>query len=488
MRYKNKKILLMGLGGFEKGSGVSAAEFLASRGADLTITDLKTEKELTKNLAVLKKYKNIKYVLGEHRAKDFATADWVIKNPDVPMNSPFLKIAQKRKIPIDNDITLFLREYGAANVIGITGTRGKSTTASLIYEMARQQYPSARLGGNIGESPLRFLSRLKKGAPVILELSSFQLHNLDTIKISPSIAVWTNFYPDHLNKYPTLEDYRKDKGKIFKYQKEGDTVVLNWDDKVLRKIGEKLSIRDSAQTIFWFSLSEQIKNGAYIKDGYFVFAENGQETRVGRVSETKLLGEHNQANILAAICAVRAYGIKRTAIRAAIRDFKGVPNRLEIIKKLCGVTFVNDCASTSPEAAIAALKSFPAKKIILISGGNSKGSSLKELATIIAARVRVLLLVPGNANKELLRYVIHVPCSPAGGKMRIQSSKIMTQTMPFFIAARNLKKSVIQAIKLASHGDIILFSPGLTWLPRQNEFARGEEFKGIVSNLKKFGV
>ncbi|MEK7189364.1 MAG: hypothetical protein AAB666_00075, partial [Patescibacteria group bacterium] len=178
MRYKNKKVLLMGLGGFANGSGVSAAEFLASRGADLTITDLKTKKGLAKNLAVLKKYKNIKYVLGEHREKDFAATEWVIKNPDVPMNSPFLKIAQKRQIPIDNDITLFLREYGAANVIGVTGTRGKSTIASLIYEMARRQYLGTRLGGNIGESPLRWIdasaslrgvAARRRSNPVILE-------------------------------------------------------------------------------------------------------------------------------------------------------------------------------------------------------------------------------------------------------------------------------------------------------------------------------
>ncbi|MBI5022909.1 MAG: UDP-N-acetylmuramoyl-L-alanine--D-glutamate ligase [Candidatus Magasanikbacteria bacterium] len=462
MRYKNKKILLMGLGGFVNGSGVSAAEFLASRGADLTITDLKTKKELTKNLAVLKKYKNIKYVFGEHRAKDFVTAEWVIKNPDVPMNSPFLKIAQKRKIPIDNDITLFFREYGAANVIGVTGTRGKSTITSLIYEMARRQYPSARLGGNIGQSPLRFLPRLKKGAPIILELSSFQLHNLDTIKMSPHVAVWTNFYPDHLNKYPTLADYRKDKEKIFKYQKEEDIVVLNWDDKVLRKIDEKLSIRDFAPTISCFSLSEQIKNGAYLKDGHFVFAENGNETRVCPVSATKLLGEHNQANILAAICAARVYGIKWPAIRAAIYEFKGVPDRLEIIKKINGVTFVNDCTATSPEAAMAALKSFPAGKIILISGGNSKGSSLKELAATIAVRVRVLILVPGNANEKLR----HLP------------DVILSE-------AKNLQEAIAQAFKKATPGDTILFSPGLTWLLRQNEFVRGEEFKKIVKNLKK---
>ncbi|MEK9183115.1 MAG: UDP-N-acetylmuramoyl-L-alanine--D-glutamate ligase [Patescibacteria group bacterium] len=474
MNYKNKKILLMGLGGFVNGSGVSAAEFLASRGSDLTITDLKTKKELVKNLAVLKKYKNIKYVLGEHRTKDFEATDWLIKNPDVPMNSPFLKIAQTREIPIDNDITLFLREYGAANVIGVTGTRGKSTIASLIYEMARRQYPGARLGGNIGPSPLRWVDAnmslrgaKRRSNPVILELSSFQLHNLDTVKVSPQVAVWTNFYPDHLNKYPTLEDYRKDKEKIFQYQRKTDAAVLNFDDETVSRLEKKISAK-----VFRFSLKKSVVNGAYLKNGYFVFSENGQETRVCLVRESKSLGEHNQANTLAAICAARAYGIKWPAIRSAIRAFKGVPNRLEIIKKARGITFVNDCAATSPEAAIAALKSFPAKKIILISGGNSKGSSLKELVATIVARVRVLILLPGNANEELRRLVIL-----SGSKNPLPNVILST--------ARNLQMAVKQAIKSAQPGDIILFSPGLTWLPLQNEFARGEEFKRIIKNLIK---
>ena len=197
------------------------------------------------------------------------------------------------------------------------------------------------------------------------------------------------------------------------------------------------------------------------------------------MSATKLLGEHNQANTLAAICAAHAYGIKWPAIRSAIRAFKGVPNRLEIIKKLRGVTFVNDCTATSPEAATAALKSFPAKKIILISGGNSKGSSLKELAQTIAARARVLILMPGNANEELSRHVI-----PA--KAGIQSSGIMIPPPNVILSeAKDLRSAVKQAVAKAAPGDIILFSPGLTWLPRQNEFARGEEFKKIVKNLIK---
>jgi len=547
-RYQGKKILLMGLGGFVKGSGVSAAEFLARAGADLTITDLKSAKELSRNLRRLKKFKNIKYVLGEHREKDFKETEWVVRNPDVPPSSPFLDIARRRGIFIDNDITLFFREYGVEQVIGVTGTRGKSTTASLIYEMVRQRsdsarrlkdawqefsisngarqefssarlVPTARLGGNIGESPLRFLdfylsrrnheARLSNNchsernepsyvgangieesilanlmvgdglAPVVLELSNFQLSDLDTIKMSPRVAVWTNLYPDHLNKYSSIKEYISDKEKIFKYQKAGDAAVLNWDNEVTRRIGKKL------QNVLFFSLKKKPRDGAYIKNGWFMFVKSGKETRICKISDTKLLGEHNLSNTLAAICAARSFGAVWPAIKAAIKNFNGVPNRLELVKIRNGVKFINDCAATSPEATIAALKSFPAGKMILISGGNSKGSPLKEMARFMAKMAKAIILMPGKVNEELrqeLRQRV-VLTTPKRGKTCLpclSAGRQAGRNLPLIFDVKSLKEAINQAVKIARKGDVVLFSPGLTWLPRQNEFARGEEFKRII--------
>lgn len=460
MIYKGKKILLMGLGKFAKGSGISAAEFLAKQKADLTITDVKNKKQLAKNLQPLKKYKNIKYVLGDHKETDFANADWVIRNPDVPPSNKYLEIARKNNIPIDNDVTLFFREYGVKDVVGVTGTRGKSTTTSLIYAMCKSQYFNAKLGGNIGESPLRFLQGLKaKNGPVVLELSNFLLSDLDTVKMSPHVAVWTNLYPDHLNKYPSINEYIVDKEKIFKYQKKDDVAVLNWDNEVTREVGLKLKNK-----VYFFSLKEKMIEGAYIKDEYFVFSDEGVETKVCKVTATPLLGVHNQANILAAICAAHGFGIKWSAIKFAISEFKGVPNRLEIIKKIKGVTFVNDCTATSPQATLAALKSFEQRKVILISGGNSKGFPLDELGEEISKSAKVLIMVPGNANEEILK-------------------NVKEKELPI-ISVKTLKEAVKKAYKMAIKGDYIILSPGLTWLPKQNEFARGDEFRKIVKSIK----
>ena len=470
----------MGLGGFKKGSGVSSAVFLASHGADLTITDLKNEKELASNLGALKKYKNIKYLLGGHQEKDFMETDWVVRNPDVPPSSPFLTIARKKGISIDNDITLFFREYGVDKVIGVTGTRGKSTTTALIHAMIKEQFKKAQLGGNIGESPLRFLPRhpeqsegsYKQKEPVVLELSNFQLSDLDTIKMSPHIAVWTNLYPDHLNKYPSMQEYEADKMKIFQYQKAGDVTILNWDNEGTKRVGQDLEKNGSEdRKVLWFSLKKKIKNGAFIKDGYFVFVENNQETKVGKISATKLLGEHNLANTLAAICAARSFGINWGAIKKAISTFKGVPNRLEFVREVKGVKIFNDCTATSPQATMAALQSFPAGKIILITGGNSKGSPIQEMAKLIAQKTKVVVLMPGKVNEELC----HVILSEA----RSAKSKDL---LPI-IDAETLKEAVKKSLALSQKGDVILLSPGLTWLPRQNEFARGEEFVKLIKKI-----
>lgn len=452
----------MGLGGFAKGSGVSSAEFLARRGADLTITDLKSAKDLADNLQPLKKYKNIKYILGEHRLSDFETADWVVRNPDVPPSSAFLKVARKRGTAIDNDITLFFREYGAGRVIGVTGTRGKSTTTALIYEMARRQFKTARLGGNIGESPLRFLGKIKKG-PAVLELSNFQLSDLDTIKISPHVAVWTNLYPDHLNKYPTIKEYIGDKEKIFKYQKAGDVAILNWDNEVTRKIGEGIKKTVRGRRVLFFSLTKKPVVGAYIKNDWFVFVDGGKETKICRTTETKLLGDHNLANTLAAICAARMFGVGVSAIKLAIGEFSGVPNRLERLGSVGGITFVNDCTATSPQATIAALRSFSPRRVILITGGNSKGFSLEEMIEEIKEKAKAVVIVPGNASADILQGTL--------------AAQIPTKEV------KDLKEAVRAARKLAQKEDYIILSPGLTWLPRQNEFARGDEFRKIFKRL-----
>jgi len=450
--FKDKIITLMGLGGYEKGSGVSAAKFLAPRCKKLIITDVKTKEHLAKNVRALSRYKNIVWHLGGHQEEDFIKTDWVIRNPGVRADNPFLTIAKKHGIPIDNDVTLFLRLRGSAeDSIGVTGTRGKTTTAHLVHAMIAEERPRAWLGGNVGRSPLELFSssRANISFPLILELSSFLLHNFDSIKQSPHIAALTNLYPDHLNAYSSLQKYFVDKKNIYRYQKRGDFLIINDDDALLKKLAPS-----SKGTELRFSLRRKLRHGCYIEGGTVVFCQEKKEV-VCEVSDLKLPGEHNIYNLLAAVCAAKAYGISNAAIRRAVKKFRGVPYRLELVRTVRGVQYINDTTATTPEGAIAGLKSFPAKKIVLITGGNSKGLSLLQFAKEIRARAKAIILLPGNANKDL----------PKG------------------IAVENMRAAVRIASENAKRGDVVLLSPGLSWLPIMNEFERGDVFTKWVKRL-----
>lgn len=456
----------MGLGAYQKGSGVGTARFLLGRAKRLIITDIKSEKDLAeqiervrgwqKSLPPSKVKTEVMWRLGGHKKEDFEKVDMVVRNPDVPWNSPFLSFARQNRIPIENDITLFLRMYGVEQVVGVTGTRGKTTTTYLIYEMIRAEHAYARIGGNIGESPLLWFAGargqelLSKHPPVALELSSFMLHNFKDLKKSPHVSVLTNLYQDHLNKYKDFDEYVHDKEQIFLHQGVNDTVVLNADDARVAA-----SAPHARGRVLFFSLKKKVKDGACIEDKWFVLCVKGISKKIMPVSSMKLLGAHNQANILAALCAARAYGVTTISMKKVISTFKGVPNRLELIVRSRGVSWYNDCTSTSPEAAIAGLRSFPARKIILITGGNTKGSDLTELASVIKERARDVILFPGNANKNL----------PAGH------------------AVADIQEAVKKAHAMARKDDAVLLSPGLTWLPVINEFKRGEEFIKEVKKL-----
>ncbi len=430
--FVGKTITLMGLGSFAKGSGMSAAKFLAPRCKKLIVTDMKTRDELKKPLKSLAKFSNIVYRLGGHREADFIKTDLVVRNPDVPASSPYLALARKHKIRVDNDVTLFLRLYGVEHVIGVTGTRGKTTTTHLIHQMLLQHNPNAKIGGNVGVSPLTFLNALKSGTPVVLELSSFLLHNFSGLRKSPHIGVWTNLYPDHLNKYKGMKEYIADKQKVFAYQQEGDVAIINKDDPVVRK-----HAKVGKGTLQPFSPKRDTKRFAKF------------------LRASQLLGQHNEANIMGAVLAAQAYGVNNTAIIKGVKGFSGVPYRLELIRTLRGVQWYNDSTATSPEGAIAGLMSFPKGRIIHISGGNSKGSDLFELRRVMKRQAKEIIVLPGNANGQLAKGIEVV----------------------------DLQEAVLLASRLARKGDVVLLSPGLTWLPRINEFARGDLFKKLVAKL-----
>ncbi len=460
MNYQNKKVTLIGLGVFPQGSGISAAKYLLKQGAKLTITDLKTHAQLKDQIKRLKRYESqIKYVLGEHRSQDVLNADLIVRNPLVPNRSQLLNLARKHQIPIETDISIFFKLVDRKRLIGITGTRGKSTTTSLIHKLISTQYPNSVLGGNITCSPLAQLSQINKGGPVVLELSSWLTESLEPYQLSPHIAVFTNVYPDHLNTYADMTDYVQAKSHIFKWQNPQDYLVINKDNKYTNKIASQALAQR-----YWFSLDEFAEqNGCFVKRGYICFRQDGQEQRVVSLKDIQIPGEHNVYNTLAAVCVAMIYGIAVKNIVRGVKSFTGIADRLELVKTDQGVKYYNDTTSTTPEALSVALKSLGRKRnIVLLAGGSDKGLKYDLVIPLIKQHVKSLVLFEGTGTDKLLSRVKKIDKLP-------------------ITVVRSMVQAVGIAKSMAKKGDIILLSPGFASFGLFiNEFDRGNQFKKLI--------
>jgi len=451
MLFKNKRVTIMGLG--LHGGGVGVAKFFYKKGTKVLVTDLKTRKKLKESLRKLKGLP-IKYVLGKHRKEDFINADLIIKNPAVHKSSPYLKIARRHKIPIKTDIGIFF-DLCKAPIIGVTGTKGKSTVATLIYKFLRTKYPKTILAGNIGVSPLELLNKAKKGGWVVLELSSFELEDL---RKSPKIAVITNIFPDHLDRYKNMKEYIEAKKPIFKFQKKSDILVLNYDDPTVRNFSKSAKSR-----VFFYSCV-----GGNPENRDFSTATKDKE-KISQIKNIKLKGEHNLSNILAAISVAKLLKIPASNIEEVLSRFKGVSSRQQFIREVKGVKYFNDTTATMPNAAIEAIKTFkerfPKSKIVLICGGADKNLNYKNLAKEIQKNIDTLVLFPGTASDKL--------------KEGLMRKKIK------ITPANSMETAVKKASKIAGVGDIVLLSPGAASFNMfKNEFDRGEQFNKAVRKLR----
>lgn len=425
----------MGLGLYEHGSGIEAAKFFIRHGARVTITDLKTKAELAPQFKRLNKfiiqhhYHRPIFHLGGHLEADFKNADLVIKNPGVRNTSTYLAIAKAAGVPIETDVSIFFKKC-PAKIIGVTGTRGKSTTTALIYEILKTTGDQVFIGGNILYSPLGFLDKLKISDWVVLELSSWALESLTA---SPSVAVMTNIYPDHLNTYHSMAEYIAAKERIFKFQKKQDYLIINRQNKFTKKMAAKARSR----VIFF----DQVK-----------------------INNPRLIGEHNEANIAAALAVARLAGVSEAMARRAIRQFKGLFGRLELVRQKNGIRWYNDTTATSPDGTLAALKTLARgkkKSIILICGGVDKNLPYQGFGQKIAQVARKVILLPGTATE----------------KFKSELSR------PFEVTS--MTAAVALAKTLAKRGETVLLSPGAASLNIfKNEYDRGEQFVKAVNGLK----
>lgn len=460
--FKGKKITQMGLGLL--GRGVGDAQFMARMGAELTITDLKSEKDLAPSLLRLREFKNIKYVLGEHRLEDFRNCDFVLKSAGVPLGSVYIEEARKNNIPIEMDASLFLRLALARTTgknpfitfIGITGTRGKTTTTFLIYDFLKRAGKRVFLAGNVKDTAtLPLLQKIEEGDIVVAELDSWQLQGFGEAKISPHISVFTNFLDDHLNYYKNdRQAYFDDKANIYKFQTEKDFLVVS------PQVSNKISGAKSKVVV---SKPELIKSGVWIP------------------------GEHNKQNVACAREVGKILKISGELITESANQFRGVAGRLQFINRITGVQIYNDTTATTPDATNAGMKALheanffgTKKKIVLIMGGADKGLDMKPLLRNISRYCKSVVLLAGSGTDKIK--AMNYDLNGKDGEVTIHDSVILIQKA---VVCSSLEDAVRQGLKEAESGDILLFSPAFASFGMfKNEYDRGERFNAIVAGLE----
>lgn len=469
MQLNETQVLVMGLG--VHGGGLGVSRWLIRQGARVTVTDTASPEALATPLAQLEAAAaeagtTVSYTLGGHRAEDFTRSSIIIANPAVRPDSPWLALARTAGAAIESEMSLFFRRC-LGPILAITGTKGKTTTATLLASMLRQARPDTVLAGNLRVSALEALDQIGPATPVVLELSSFQLMGLGAAGLSPAYSAITNLSPDHLNYHGSMEAYAQAKQQIFAHQGADGLLVLPAAEA---EAGLLWPLAGYAGRMLTFSLEPADQADCTIDAAGW--ATLGGE-RLFQAAELGRGGRHNLANALVAAALARSFGATPTAIGAAVRGFSGVEHRQELVAEIGGVRFVNDTTATNPAAAITALESI-APPIVLIAGGSDKGLPLGDLADAIVRRARAVVLLEGSATAKLAQAIVACSLQLAGSSEQLA---ILGPYSDFTVAIR-------AAYGLAKPGDTVLLSPGCASFGMfANEFQRGEEFRRIVKGL-----
>lgn len=435
-QYKDKKVLVFGLG--LQGGGVGDALTLHQFGAHVRVTDQKSATELAASISKLPA--GIELKLGGHDSEDLEWADLILKNPGVPDDHPLIMAAISRGLPVTSSIAELVR-LARTKVIGITGTRGKSTTTELIYAVLNSVYPGQIVrGGNIpGTSGLALLRQADAAKYLVLELSSFQLHSFHPLKLSPHLAVITNIYPDHLNRYANMVDYIQDKEAITAYQTKDDFAVTG-DNPGARQIAA-------------LSPGQQVLSSL---------------SAVPSSWQLQIPGTHNRENVSLVVSVSNILHINLEQVKKVVENFHGLPFRLENRGVVRGVTYINDTTSTTPIATIKAIEACSGP-LLLILGGPSKNLPIDDLISLLKSspKVKKLLVLGSKSNHELLQK-LQTACK----------EKIIAQV-------HSMQSAVEVASAQTSPGWTVLLSPGFFSFDLfQNEFDRGRQFNEEVAKLQ----
>ncbi len=450
-----RKVAVIGLGV----SNIPLIDFLYEKKAKVTIFDEKNVDEIPSKIMTKIKAYEFDYYLGKDSLKNLKNFVLIFRSPSCLPTRPELVEEEKRGAIITTEIEMLMKMCPCP-IIGVTGSEGKTTTTSIIYNILKKAGYNTYLGGNIGTPLFTKLNKMRPKDIVVLELSSFQLMGMD---ISPQTSVITNITPNHLNIHKDYQEYIDAKKNIFKYQDENGTLILNYDNEITNKLEKEANGK-----VVFFSSKSRLENGFIVEDNSIKECENGLRKHILYDDEIKLKGIHNFENICTALAATKEF-VKTEFAADTIKKFKAIEHRLEYVKTINKVKWYNDSASSSPTRTIAGIKAFPKGKIVLIAGGYDKNLDYNPLAKPIVENVKELILLGQTSTK--IKSAVKNELAKQKKSLEIHECK-------------NLREAVQKAERVAEKGDIVLFSPASASFDMfKNAYERGTIFKKMVKEL-----
>lgn len=469
--WKDTRVLILGAAR----QGLALARWLSLHGARVTVSDMRSAEDLRLVRESLAEHP-IRWALGGHPLELLDSTDALCLSGGVPLTLPIVVEAVRRGIPLSNDSQIFM-EVVPCKTIGITGSAGKTTTTTLVGNMAKLataddkpqaagasstvRGPRSYVGGNIGDPLLNYVDEMKPEDVAVMELSSFQLEQMT---LSPNVAAVLNITPNHLDRHGTMEAYTAAKRRIVEFQSKDDIAVLSRDDQGAWNLRDK--VKGKLMTFSLHDLEEGL-DGAYLHEGLLNLRDGKAYLPLIPREKIQLRGDHNTANVLAAFAVGHAARFPLDAMLEAVEEFRGVPHRLEFVRELRGARWYNDSIATAPERSIAAIRAFD-EPIVLLLGGRDKNLPWEGLMSLAAERARHVVLF-GEAAEKIERAARSLP----SGRKRLSLSR-----------ADGLHQAVVQAAEAARAGDVVLFSPGGTSFDEFKDFEeRGERFRAWVHEL-----
>lgn len=452
MNFEGKKVLVCGMAR----SGVSAAQCLYELGARVTISDSKAEEKLAEALQPLEGM-DIRRCLGDQaQPADLESYDLAVTSPGIPLQAPILRAVQAAGVPLIGELELGA-QVSRAPLYAVTGTNGKTTTTTLIGEIFRNLGKTTYVVGNIGYPFTACALRCGEEDVAVAEVSSFQLETISTFH--PHIAVMCNITEDHLNRHGTMEEYIRVKERIFENMGQGDYAVLNLDDPIVRGMAERIPCAPA-----FFSRRQEVETGAYLEGEEVVFSLNGHKKRVLRADEIRIPGEHNLENALAATALTMLAGVPAPVVRHTLKTFPGVEHRIETVRTVEGVTYINDSKGTNVDASIRAVRAMKAPTVLL-AGGYDKHTDFLPLAREILTSKIHTVVVLGDTAEQIERALRAVGFES-------------------ILHAKTFEEAVLLARSCAREGENVLLSPACASFDMFQDYEeRGRVFKEIVSRL-----